>query len=109
MTIKKPKKNHVMRSSYLEEEAESNPLVVLDVLLIPLVSGLVHAGVGHVHANTLPVRRTQRVRGMDPTVCVEHLFGNFLGMNTHDGGANVLPGGDYECEGEQDHDGEPVV
>ena len=46
---------------------------------------------------------------MDPAVSVQHLFGNFLRVDTHDGGANVLAGGDDEGEGEEDHHGEPVV
>ena len=54
----------------LEEETESDPLVILDVLLVPLVPGLVHAGVGHVHAHPLPVGGTQGVRWMDPTIRV---------------------------------------
>ena len=56
--------------SYLEEETESDPLVVLDVLLVPLVPGFVDAGVGHVDPDPLPVGGTQRVRWMDPTVRV---------------------------------------
>ena len=59
-----------IKVSYLEEEAEADPLVVLDVLLIPLVPGLVDPGVRHVDPDPLPVRRGQGVGGVDPAVGV---------------------------------------
>ena len=70
--------------SYLEEETEPDPLVVLDVLLVPLVPGLVDPGVGDVHPHPLPVRGTERVGGVDPAVGVQHVLRDLFGVNTHD-------------------------
>ena len=58
---------------------------------------------GDVHPNPLPVSGAQGVRGVDPAVSVEHLFGYFLGMNTHDGSTDVLARGHDEREGQEDH------
>ena len=77
-------------TSYLEEETEANPLVVFDMLLIPVIPGLVYTGMRHIHSNPLPVRRRQCVGWMDPTVGVEHIFWNVSGMNTHDRRADIL-------------------
>ena len=95
--------------SYLEEEAEADPLVVLHVLLVPLVPGLVHAWMGHVHPDSLPVGGGEGVGGVDPAVRVQHLFRDVLRVDAHDRGTDVLPRRHNEGKGEQDHDGRPVM
>lgn len=79
------------------------------MLLVPVVSGLVDTGMGNVDADALPVRRRQRVRRVDPAVRVEHILGNVSGVDAHDWRADVLPRRDDEGEGQQGHDGDPVV
>ena len=49
------------------------------------------------------------VGGMDPAVGVEHVFGYFFGVHAHDGGTDVLAGGDDEREGQKGHHRHPVV
>ena len=95
--------------SYLEKEAEADPLVVLHVLLVPLVPGLVHAWMGHVHPDSLPVGGGEGVGGVDPAVRVQHLFRDVLRVDAHDRGTDVLPRRHNEGKGEQDHDGRPVM
>lgn len=95
--------------SYLEEEAESDPLVVLDVFLIPVVSGFVYAGMRHVVTHPLPVGGREGVSGVDPAVCVEHVFRDLPGVDAHDGRPDVLARRHDEGEGQEGHDGDPVV
>ena len=95
--------------SYLEEQTESHPLVILDMLLVPFIPGLVHPRMRHVNTDPLPMRRAKRVCGMDPTVCVQNILGDVPGVNTHDWRSNVLSCSHYEGEGQEGHDGDPVV
>ena len=95
--------------SYLEKEAEADPLIVLHVLLVSLVPRLVHPWVGHVHPNPLPVGGGEGVGGVDPAVRVQHLFRDVLRVDAHDCRADVLPRRHDEGEGEQDHNGRPVM
>ena len=95
--------------SYLEEEAEADPLVVLHVLLVPLVPRLVHPRVGHVHPHPLPVGGGERVGGVDPAVGVQHLLRDVLRVDAHDRRTDVLPRRHDEGECEQDHNGRPVM
>ena len=79
------------------------------MLLIPLIPGLVDAGMRHVHAHALPVRRAKRVGRVDPTVRVQHVLRDLFRVHAHDGRAYVLSGCNYEGEGEQDHHCDAVV
>ena len=101
--------DHAKIPTHLEEETESHPLIVFDMLLVSVVSGLVDSGVRHVHAHPFPVSGTQGVRGMDPTVCVQDILGDVPGVHAHDRWPDVLPCRHDEGEGEQGHDGDPVV
>jgi len=96
-------------SSYLKEQAEPDPLVVLDVLLVPIVAGLVNSWMRNVNPDPLPVRRRERVCWMYPAVRVEHVLWNVSGVNTHDRCPDVLSGCDNEGEGQQGHDRDSVV
>ncbi len=64
--------------SYLEEQAEADPLVVFVVPPLLRVDGLVHPRVRHVKAYPLPEGAGDGVGGVDPAVGVEHLFGDVL-------------------------------
>ena len=46
---------------------------------------------------------------MYPAVRVEHILGNVPRVDAHDGWADVLPRRHDEREGQQGHDGDPVV
>ena len=89
--------------AYLEEEKEPDPLIIFDVLFVLLVPRLVHPGVGDIHPDSLPVGGAQSVGGVDPAVSVKHLFGYFLGMNTHDGSTNILARCNDKREGQENH------
>ena len=84
-------------------------MVVFDVSSFFWVDGFVDAGMRHVDADSFPESTGDGVGGVNPAVSVEHIFGNVLGVNTVDGVAHVLPGGDNEREGQQTHDGKGVV
>jgi hypothetical protein len=58
---------------YLNEKGESDPLVVLGILLVfgQIVLGVVYAGEGHIYAHLLEERPGYRVRGVNPTKCVQ--------------------------------------
>ena len=102
-------KNRKLLLAYLEEEAEADPLVVLDVLLVPVVSRFVDSGMWHVIAHPLPVGGRECVSWVYPAVCVEHVFGDLPCVDTHDGRPDVLARRHDEGEGQQGHDGDPVV
>lgn len=95
--------------TYLEEEAEADPLVVLDVSPLLGIHRLVDARVSHIYAYPLPESAGDRVRGVDPAIRVEHVLWYVLGVHAVDGVAHVLPGGDDERERQQAHDREGVV
>ncbi len=82
--------------TYLEEEAEADPLVVLDVSPFFRVDGLVHPRVCHINSYPLPEGTGNGVGGVDPTVSVEHILGDLLCVNAVDGISHILPGGDNE-------------
>ena len=65
----------VRTSSYLEEEAEADPLIVLVVSPLQRILCLVHAGVRHVETNPLPEGTGDGVGGVDPAVRVQHVLG----------------------------------
>ena len=95
--------------SYLEEETEADPLVVLDVPPLFWVNGFVDARMGHVEANPFPEGTGDRVRRVDPAVGVQHVFRDVLGVDAVDGVADILPGRHNQAEGQQTDDGEGVV
>ena len=76
--------------SYLEEEAEADPLVVLVVSPLLWVQRFVNAWVCHIEADALPEGTGDGICGMDPTVGVEHLLRNVPGVNAVNGIAHVL-------------------
>ena len=86
------------RLTYLEKQEESNPLIVLDMLLILLISGLVYSWMRNIDTNSLPVSRTESVGGMDPAVGVQHLLRYVVGVDTHDWCSNILSRGDDKCK-----------
>ena len=77
--------------TYLEEKEKSNPLIILDMLLVFLIPCLINSRMGHIHPHSLPVGGTESVGGMYPAVCVQHLLGDISSMHAHDGRAHVLP------------------
>ena len=96
--------------SYLEEETEADPLIILDVFLISLILwGSVDARMGHFEADLLEVRTVDGVRRVDPTVGVENVLRNILGVDAVDGVADVLSRRHNQTEGQQDHHRDAVV
>ncbi len=95
--------------AYLEEEAEADPLVVLDVSPLLRVYGLVNARVCHINAYPLPEGTGNGVGGVDPAVGVEHILWYVLGVDTIDGVAHILSCGHNEGESQQAHHRESVV
>lgn len=96
--------------SYLKEEAEADPLIILDVFLVSLIFwGAVDARMGHFKANFLEVCTVDSVGGVDPTVCVENVLRNILGVDTVDRVADVLSRRHNQTEGQQDHHRDAVV
>ena len=96
--------------SYLKEEAEADPLIILDVFLVSLIFwGAVDARMGHFKANFLEVCTVDGVGGVDPTVCVENVLRNILGVDTVDRVADVLSRRHNQTEGQQDHHRDAVV
>ena len=79
------------------------------MLFVSVIPGLVDARVRHVNAYPFPMGGREGVGGMDPAVGVEHVFGYFFGVHAHDGGTDVLAGGDDEREGQKGHHRHPVV
>ncbi len=64
---------------------------------------------GHVNANPLPKGTGYRVRGVDPAVCVEHIFRDVFCMHAVDWVADILPRRHDEREGQHEHHGDGVV
>ena len=79
------------------------------MLLVPVVPRLVHPRVRHVHPHPLPVRRGERVGGVDPAVGVEDVLWDVPRVDAHDGRADVLPRRHDEGEGQQGHHRDAVV
>ena len=99
-----------VKCCYLEEEAEADPLVIgVGLLVVGLAPGVVDSRVRDDPTHLLLERRPDRVRGMDPTVSVEDVLGDILGVDAVDGVADVLPSGDDQAESDEDHDGDAVV
>ena len=71
--------------SYLEEKKKSDPLIILDVLLVLLIPGLINSRMRNIHPHSLPVSRTESVGGMYPTVGVQHLLRDIFRVYAHDG------------------------
>jgi hypothetical protein len=95
---------------YLEEEAEADPLIILDVFLVGLVSGRpVDARMRDFEADLLEVGTVNRVGRMDPAVGVEDVLGDILGVDAVDGVADVLSRRHDETERQQNHHRDAVV
>lgn len=98
------------RAKYLEEEAEANPLIILDVFLVSLVPGRpIDARMGHFEADLFEVGAVDGVGRMDPAVGVKDVLGDILGVDAVDGVADVLSRRDDETERQQDHHRDAVV
>ena len=69
------------------------------MFLISVIPCLIHPWMWHVYPHPFPMGGGEGVGGMDPAVGVEHIFGDLFGVDTHDGGADILPGGHNEGEG----------
>ena len=89
--------------TYLEEKEKSNPLIILDMLLVFLIPGLINSRMGNIHPHSLPVGGAESVGGMYPAVGVQHLLGDISSMYTHDGRPNILPCSHYEGKCKQAH------
>lgn len=95
--------------TYLEEEAEAYPLVVLDISLLFFSVRLFNARMRYVHTKLLIKRRRDGVRGMDPAVRVDDILGYLLGVDAVYRVADVLAGRHDQTEGEEDHHRDGVV
>lgn len=96
--------------TYLEEQAEAHPLVVsVRLAVVRFAAGVVHAGVRHRDAHLLLERLLDGVRGVYPTVGVQHVLGYVLGVHAVDRVADVLSRGDDQAERGQQHHSQAVV
>ena len=84
-------------------------MVILDVSPLLWIYRFVDARVSDIDPYPLPEGTGYGVRGMDPAVCVEHILRDVLGVNTVDGVADILSGGDNQRESQQEADGHGVV
>lgn len=108
MLNEKKKKNGVYQwpIDYLQEEHETNPLIVSVLLSLAfgIRFGIVDAEEGHFQALSLSVRRGYRVRAVYPAVSVQNVLGQVLAVYAVDGIADVLAGRDDQGERyQQDH------
>lgn len=88
--------------TYLKEQAEAHPLVIPVQLLITLFFGGFDARIGHLDADPLVESASHRVRGMNPAVGVQHVFGNVFRVNAIDRITDVLSGRHDQTERDQD-------
>ena len=94
----------------LEEETEADPLVVFDVLFVRFISRRsIDARMGYLKAHFLEMSAVNGVRTVDPTVRIEYVLGDILGVDAVDRITDVLPRRHDETEGEQDHHRDAVV
>lgn len=96
--------------TYLEKQAETHPLVVLvhfAIVVLPL--GITDARVRHLGADLLQEQALERVRRMDPAICVEDVLWNVFGVHTVDRIADILARRDDQRERHQHHDSDRVV
>jgi hypothetical protein len=84
---------------YLKEETEANPLVIFDMLLIPVIPSLVYTWMWYIHSHPLPMCRWQCVGRVDPTVGIKHILWNVSSMYTHDWWADILSCGHNKGKG----------
>ena len=99
-----PKKPGQIEESRLEEESEADPLVVLVVFLL-LVDWWGHPRVRHLQPNVGEDSVRDGEGGVDPAVGVHHVLGDVRVHYTVDRVSNILPAGDQEAAGDQDHHG----
>lgn len=71
--------------------------------------GISNARIRHLLAGFLQKHAFQRICAVNPTVCVENIFGDIFGMNAVNWISNVLSRGDNQREGNQHHYGDTVV
>ena len=96
--------------TYLEKEAEADPLIVLDVLLVGLVLRRpVNTWMRYLDADFLEVGAVDGVRRVDPAVGVEHVFRNILGVDAVDRVAHILSRRHNQAERQQYHHRDAVV
>ena len=76
--------------SYLEEETEADPLVVFMVSSFVGIYGFIHTGMCYVDTDSFPESTRNCVRGMNPAICVEHIFWYVISMDTVYGVSDVL-------------------
>ena len=90
------------RCSYLKEKAKADPLVISDISPLLRVYSLVNARVSNINTNPLPEGTGDGVGGVDPAVRVQHVLGDFLGVNTVYGVSHILArcGDDRKCQEE---------
>lgn len=72
--------------TYLKEQAEADPLVVfIDLSIDFLALGIADTWIGDLFARLLLEQALERVRRVDPAVCVQHILGNVFSVHTVDG------------------------
>ena len=67
-----------MWQKYLEEKAEADPLVVLDISPLLRVNGFVNSRVGHIETHPFPEGTGYGVGRVDPAVSVQHVLRDIL-------------------------------
>jgi hypothetical protein len=94
----------------LKKQTEAHPLVVLVNLFVRVLSlRIADTRIRHIAPDLLAEQTLQRIGGMDPTVCVQHILGYVLGVDTVDRVAHVLARGDNQRERHQHHHRDGVV
>lgn len=84
-------------------------IVTVRLAVVHLAAGVVHTGVRYGHADLLLERLLDGVRGVYPTVRVQHVLGYVLGVDAVDWVADVLAGGHDQAERGQQHHGQAVM
>lgn len=84
--------NSVKVLPHLEEEAETDPLIILDVTPFFGIYCLVDSWMSDINPYSLPKSAGNCVSGMNPTVGVEHIFRYVLGVNAVNGITHILSG-----------------
>ena len=89
-TLPRHQRGRSQSAPYLKEQAEADPLVILDVSLLPIRLG--HLNARMCNLNTLSFWESwgYRVGGMYPAVGVDDIFRDFLCMYTINRVTNVL-------------------
>lgn len=112
--VKLKDQKNLENKTYLKEQAEADPLVVLVYLFVthiffPLLAAVPDARVGHLHPHFLGKEALQRVSGVNPTVRVQNVLWYVFGMDAVDWVPDVLPRGHDQTERYQQDDRDGVM